>query len=147
MFLSDEYLAGLFDGEGCVTFTHTRIKNGVAPYTHVSISNVRPQVLRLVQKQYGGSIRTIHQKNPRARVSYNWLLPRGGEKRFLEAILPHSVIKRNLIWIYLCYLERAYKPRLYTHNRHGWQVTPTEEIEVREAAARLISKINLKGKT
>lgn len=84
MNLSNEYLAGFFDGEGCVYFT----PNG---RVSVNITQKRTAVLYKIKEDFGGAVRS----NGRACKCSQWTI--GGRKdikRFLSAILPYSVVKK-----------------------------------------------------
>jgi hypothetical protein len=62
--LSDEYIAGFFDGEGSVSITAT-----LSP--HVAIAQKRPEVLSLIRHKYGfGEI----SKKTRVAEIYIWVV-------------------------------------------------------------------------
>ncbi len=52
--ISPEYIAGFFDGEGCVGFTITGQAKMLA--VRVSIVNTNLEFLKVIQSQYGGKI-------------------------------------------------------------------------------------------
>lgn len=84
MNLSLEYIAGFFDGEGCVCVPRTR------GYLHVNIANKHRGVLEGIQKQFGGCLRETHTG------VYTLFMATRGAERFLVALLPFLVVKREV---------------------------------------------------
>lgn len=80
------YIAGLFDGEGCV---YRRLRSG---HSHrIQISQSTPEVLEWVRNCLGyGKI-----YGPYARNQYTWTL---GQRKlighFARGVLPYSIVKR-----------------------------------------------------
>jgi hypothetical protein len=90
--LSLEYIAGFFDGEGCVTIQ--RRSDGRSHYSvHASIGQVDPQNLIKIQRQFGGSLREIKKKVQRS----SWRLTLTGSKAeiFLKALVPYLQNKKK----------------------------------------------------
>jgi hypothetical protein len=81
--LSLEYLAGLFDGEGCVS---TNGRN----YLTATIANSHMGILYEIQAEWGGSI------SVRPNGSATLTLSTRNARRFLEALLPHLIIKKEV---------------------------------------------------
>jgi len=98
--LSDEYVAGLFDGEGCVYCQRQWIKGKYEKYPRVqmqvSISNTNLEVLGLLENWFGGGITSKGKKNlPHYQKCYAWrVIGKTELLRFLNVIHPHSVVKR-----------------------------------------------------
>lgn len=92
--LSNEYMAGLFDGEGCIVLT----TNGQG---RVFLTQKDPAILRLIQVQFGGN---IHSKNN--GKCYNLSISKKELMlTFLRAIQPYSIIKRNKVEIAIQFIE------------------------------------------
>jgi len=86
--LSNEYVAGFFDGEGCVSINTTG-------RCTISITQKNPEVLYLIQKQYGGN---VHCKWKKHFECSHWLT--NGKQdviRFLNLIKPYVVVKKKEI--------------------------------------------------
>jgi hypothetical protein len=67
-------------------------------------------------------------------------------KVFLRAILEHLIIKRNLAWIVLCFLDRAVTRGASKGQRGRPRLTPAQ-LELRASIRDLVMKINSgKGK-
>lgn len=93
------YLAGLFDGEGCV-FISRKKSTGVNPSygVSVSISNCHRGILELLRRAYGGYVKHYNETRPNQRDWFTWQLS-GGKMAasFLTAIRPYSIIKAEEI--------------------------------------------------
>jgi len=95
MKVTNEYWAGLFDGEGCVS-----INNRLMPRT--SVSQKRPEVLYLLQKTFGGGVYDSGKGNS------DWVLTDGEKlQTFLNALLPHLIIKKEEVEIVLLVAKRV----------------------------------------
>lgn len=82
--LDDRYVAGLFDGEGCV---HIQPNCQVKVY----ITQKDPMILYLLEKQYGGH---VYKNGDHYHLQFG---KRVYTEPFLKAIQPHSIIKRGKI--------------------------------------------------
>jgi hypothetical protein len=94
--LSDEYIAGFFDGEGSV---------GIDAYgkVRVSIAQKRPEILYMIQEQYNGYVYSKHHP-----VFEGYMLNFLGKKdcqKILTAIFPYLVVKRDEVEIALKAVE------------------------------------------
>lgn len=85
------YIAGLFDGEGCVLVAKAARTNGKQYYTLLTnISNKDLRCLRFSQERFGGRINV-----QRSSQVGRWALTSNRAARFLKAILPYLVIKKD----------------------------------------------------
>lgn len=88
------YLAGFFDGEGCVYL----LPRGRT--IQVSLTQKKPQVLYLVQQEFGGKV-TLH-----SRGCYRWRCNGRPESlKFLRAIRPYSIVKRYDVEVGIAYAK------------------------------------------
>lgn len=86
------YLAGLFDGEGCITINNAlRIKLGIT----------NKEVVEWIKSKCGGSIYTTN--DPRYKTKYSWEISGIDAKEFLEQILPFAIVKKAQISLALDY--------------------------------------------
>lgn len=98
---SMSYLAGFFDGEGCIYINkfqdkrkHCRTKYQFA--LAVSVSNVDPRPLRLFRENFGGYIRKKPQKNhPKWRIAWEWKASSNAAEVFLQHALPYFINKKE----------------------------------------------------
>jgi hypothetical protein len=82
------YLAGFFDGEGCIDGN----RRGAAWGLRVSASNTDERPLRRLQSVFGGSIYSKRQGDRRSCSV--WQASGRKAARFLEVLLPYLVVKR-----------------------------------------------------
>ena len=101
MGLSLEYIAGIFDGEGCVS------TNGARGYLFVHIACSNDTVLTGVSELFGGCIST------RANGNKTWTATTQSAKRFLVAILPYLIIKRQVAEVGIALASRPKESPLH----------------------------------
>jgi hypothetical protein len=98
------YMAGLFDGEGCVSITEHTFNDKKTGYTWnhfifmVQITNTNLDLMRWLVAHFGGKyyIQNRHPKHPNWKLSYRWR-PKGrkNEETFLLNVLPYLVVKKE----------------------------------------------------
>jgi hypothetical protein len=86
--LTDEYIAGFFDGEGSISIN-------AGGRSSVAITQKNPSVLYLIQSRFGGN---VYQKTKKFNECFHWRIS-GKEEviRFLEKMLPICVCKKQEI--------------------------------------------------
>ena len=109
------YLAGLFDGEGCVGITKASIHPNAGQinptYTvYMSVKMCDEAGPRLFQSFYGGQFRIYPSQNPKWSTSYNWRVNGRFCRPILEELLPYIVIKRPQFEVALCMLDNIRQP-------------------------------------
>ena len=97
--LSTEYLAGLFDGEGYITISHMVSKKPGSIHERyqliVGISMTHKPLIEMLHKQLGGTFHASHKRaKPTHRTLFSWILGSKVAARFLESVLPYSVVKK-----------------------------------------------------
>jgi hypothetical protein len=94
--LTPEWLAGFFDGEGCITVVRHRYG---MPSLIVHLTQCDQNILTLVGMKFGADRRPTMKtrRNPNARES--WCLQFGGKSALpvLLVIEPHVILKRKLV--------------------------------------------------
>jgi hypothetical protein len=145
MELSPAYVAGLFDGEGSLSFHVGKTTDGRnTSSAHIRLANSNRQVLELVKQQFGGVIHTYQPRYPGARLNHVLVLhgkPLAG--RFLNMIMPFLIVKRNVAWIVWCFLEhRAVGRGNRKKTGQHFNKLSLEELEVRAAVREMVMKIN-----
>lgn len=79
------YIAGLFDGEGCITYNQS-------PY--VSITSCYPHHLRLISNSMGmGQVRRLREKSGQYRTCYRYELTGRNAIDFLILVHPFLIEK------------------------------------------------------
>jgi hypothetical protein len=97
------YIAGLFDGEGCVRIKHAN-QGGNSYYVIAHITNTNREMLEKVELYFGGNTRI--QEKGRNKIVYNWSLSSSEAVDFLKTLSPFLIEK----------LEQA-KVAIYFHER------------------------------
>src|SRR5712671_5446996 len=113
--LSLPYIAGFFDGEGCVSLCYCNRRKRKSMDGHVmgfkliaGVSNTDPNVLLMLQSMYGGDLclSNVRNTNPNHKRVYAWkVTARDTTKAFLTAIEPFCLVKKDQILIALRYLD------------------------------------------
>jgi hypothetical protein len=103
--LSKEYIAGFFDGEGCIRIHVIKSSRARPQYQlEASISQKRREVLDLVSAQYGGVVRKERQGK---YICYRLTLSGLASEKLLRDILPYMVVKKKEAETALEYRETA----------------------------------------
>lgn len=91
--VTPQWLAGFFDGEGCVSV----VRHRGLPSLRVDLIQCDYNILFLIGLRFGRTPTGKTQRNPRARKSH--VLSFGGKEAvpFLEYIRTHVVLKRKLV--------------------------------------------------
>lgn len=87
------YIAGFFDGEGCVHIGGRR--RNTSYNLEVSIANTNKDILLWIQSIYGGYIKNVRKAKERHTQCYNWRVVSNQAILFLESIYPFLRIKHN----------------------------------------------------
>jgi hypothetical protein len=104
--LVPQYLAGLFDGEGCInvcTPKHTGI-----PFLQVTVSQAGEDgrlVMSMVASKFRGTTSTWQSKEGRRKPATKCIWNGKNAKPFLECIKDHVVLKRKRVEFALKFIE------------------------------------------
>lgn len=86
------YLAGFFDGEGCI-FSYITRKN-YPPTLGLQVTNTHPDVIYLFKEVFGGYIVKSVRAGPR-KTAYIWYLKGQAAKNVLELFMPYLITKKE----------------------------------------------------
>ena len=86
------YMAGFFDGEGCVTISRPRSRSNYQ--LEVNIGNTNREVLEWVQRNYGGRLHRMRKHIYYKPISV-WQVSGEEAIDFLQLILPFLKVKRT----------------------------------------------------
>lgn len=85
------YLAGIIDGEGCITVWKSgRYDNRVVT---VAVAMNDKQAVDLLYEAFGGCLFHIKKQNPKWNDSWRWAVKSRRAKVVLEALLPYLRVK------------------------------------------------------
>jgi len=93
------YLAGLFDGEGCISICPRKDKHGDNAFIFcIQITNTNTTLMKWLIEHFGGVYYSQDGKSrkPNWKPSYRWRVKgRANEEEFLLGVLPYLVIKKE----------------------------------------------------
>jgi len=89
--ISLEYLAGYFDGEGCVSFY---ANSGHPPYLRIGIGSADLEVLLKFTEYFGGDVRKEKTPKGNRRQIYYWGCLGTVAQDVLRQLLPFLIAKR-----------------------------------------------------
>ncbi len=109
--ISLEYIAGLFDGEGCIYASRAKYYA-----LCVSMGNTYKPILDKMVVMFGGMVRTKRNYSKNVQPCYEWILNGAFQIfEFLTTIRPFLIIKEPQAWLAL---ESLSQRTSYTgHNR------------------------------
>jgi hypothetical protein len=132
--VSPEYLAGFFDGEGCIDCQYMYPQQApgvfyVRPRLRIALADVGRVVLEDLHKTYGGHLYRRRPQNETQSTSTSWeLLTQQGIKDVLKVIMPFLVIKQEQAQLVMWWLENA-------SGRYGGKGHRTQMTEARKRFA------------
>lgn len=107
------YVAGLFDGEGCVSIHFkTETRNGKGYHQmHVRISNTHEGVLLWVQERFGGNLyNSLPGGKGGHRPGFVLQWSNKSISPFLELLLPYLIVKREAAEIGIAFRKLKKNP-------------------------------------
>ena len=90
--ISTEYVAGFFDGEGCVNISADRNNK---PFIRILIVNTDNDVLEQFKEKWGGNITHNKRHKENWKRSYTWRLSHQKAINFLKDLEPHLIVKKK----------------------------------------------------
>jgi hypothetical protein len=133
------YVAGIIDGEGCISLTRSKNEKGIQ--VHVQIDHTNEWLLQWLKFAFGGVVTLRHDKREEIKgwkSMYCWRLRTAEALEFLKLIYPYLRLKKVQAEIAIKVLEmRGKKGRRFTES----------ETAVAEAQRIIMSKLNKTGRT
>ena len=127
--LLDAYLAGFFDGEGCIALAGGSDQR-VTRYVRINIAQKCLPLLEVIQKRFGGKI-------SKANGCYSLFFYKGEEiVRLLKAMLPHLVLRLKEASIALLIAEATKSGKGHPQLTAFEQLYRLKLEELLEAAAK-----------
>lgn len=96
--LKKAYIAGFFDGEGCVQlckYRHPKTRGHLSYYLRVVIANTEKEVLEQIQQEFGGKVKQRKRVKPHHKDNFYLEISTQQARAFLESVLPYLRIKRR----------------------------------------------------
>lgn len=91
MKLKRSYVAGIFDGEGCIDFYKSRKQI----LCRVTITNTNLELLERIQASFGGAIEQKTTRKEHWKPSYQLRFGCTQAVNFIDKILPYLIVKRE----------------------------------------------------
>lgn len=144
------YMAGIIDGEGCLTISRQIRKDRKNPSfkTSITVSNTDRRLVDIFHENFGGVI--YETKDNRVSKgwanSFTWHCSIGNSAIFLKAILPYLIAKKAQALMILEFQEvQSQYVRKSKGQGLGTKGLSEEEIEVRQYYHNSVRNLNLKG--
>lgn len=145
--LTNEYVAGLFDGEGWIMISRSRpslkFKQKTSPYhLRIGIEMTCKDILEKIQQKYGGSL--YIRPKPRAvdrKVCFIWYLDSDKAMEFLKKIKSFLFVKRKQAEIAIEYQEHIEKFKKENSGFRHYGI-PLKEVDFREKIVQKIRSLN-----
>lgn len=97
------YLAGLFDGEGCVA-AYER-KDGQFG-SHISIGNIDGRIMNWLEDHFGGKVYANKRiKQGGTRIFYSWQIKVRDSRKLLSELIPFLILKKEQIEYLVEYID------------------------------------------
>ena len=146
--LSREYIAGILDGEGCISIYHQKVQKGKVYLSYnvrVIVGMTDPLVVHLLRDQYGGSV-WLRKRPAPWKASYTWCLTGKIVEKFLNDILPFLMIKKGQAMLAL-ELRKHINGRKFARAGHkGLLKLVPGELMYRQSLKDKMHRLNQKGK-
>ena len=121
------YLAGLIDGEGCVSIRKWKDKGKYFGYTLcLDIANSNPKLVKWIVENFGGKIYSYKFKNPNHKIRHDWRIYHQRAADILLTVLPYLVIKKTQALLAIEFRDTFYKGK--TAESRADMVTLRERI-------------------
>lgn len=115
------YIAGLFDGEGCVSAKKTQTNHGSRQTVSIQVDMTTPEPLYRCQRIFGGKVVPSQQRYGWSTLYY-WRLGSKKAEFFLRVIEPYLIIKREQANLAITFLNCGWG-RLALKAKLGEEIT------------------------
>ena len=110
--LSLEYVAGYFDGEGCISLYKHHKNQELSGYLryglYCRVASVNPKILELFKKYFGGSISKRVARHENHRDTYCWSISAKKADHFLTTLYDFFKLKKAEAKLALEYRKKSY---------------------------------------
>ncbi len=135
------YMAGIVDGEGCITITRRKIRrlktNNWYYEPQVIVGNINKELISFCVDCYGGWIATLKRHNQNWATIYHWKVTGNEMKSLLNDIIPYLIVKKKQANIVLSFPK---------YNRNGQKRRTYIEKQEQENLWFAIKKLNSGGR-
>jgi hypothetical protein len=136
------YLAGMVDGEGCISILSQIDKSGTMTYRLIiDVSSTDAGVIHYLHELWGvGAIHITRPNDGRHRDGYHWVVSSRYAADLLATILPYLILKKNQAELALRF-QATMRPREIAAGKGvgRYMKTPLELVELRESYKQQLS--------
>lgn len=138
------YAAGIFDGEGCVRITKQQRDNGrsLQYAILVSISQKDGRLMDWLYGNFGGVVYMSH-KTSQDNWVYNWRADNRKGYKFLKAVYPFLIVKKQQVEVAIRFQERLKYARHKTKDDQR-RFAPLSQSELNERESMFLEIKKLK---
>lgn len=136
------YLAGIIDGEGCITFHRRGGTNAHICATQLQVGNTDLRLLQWIQVRFGGSVKIERRMNTSHQTVWRWIAHVDNLEEMLAAVLPYLVIKRDQAELLLAY-RKTLAPTICGHRARG--VIAADVKRERQRLMLALTELNKRG--
>ena len=118
------YIAGIIDGDGCITITRRKIRRLKTDNWYyepqVIITNTDKELLRFCAERYGGWIAKLRKPNRNYSTAYQWKVTGDEMKSILDDVNPYLIVRRkqaNIVLLFPKYKRNGQKARTDTEKQ------------------------------
>ena len=132
------YMAGFFDGEGCVTIVRqkpTGRQKSIRYQLHVMVGQKDGQIMDWIIGNFGGSVYKVSRDN-----SYVWQISQNKAYLFLKEILPFLKYKRPQAELGIRFMQRMINREATFSPVKGGKLSE-HEIQIRESFCQQMNQL------
>jgi len=116
------YIAGFFDGEGCIVIYKNKRTKGINFYHNLFVTATQQDIkpLKKIKQIFGGQVRLINRKNTKSNY-FTWQASGKIALTFLKKISPYLIIKKEQALLGIKFQEEKSleKPIYIKGNKHS----------------------------
>ncbi len=128
------YMAGIFDGEGCISITRVKGKTVPKYYLVCQVHMANEYMINLFRFCFRGSIFNPKKREPHHKQMWQWICTGRIAQVFLETLLPYLRLKR-------AEAELGIELQKSVSSHKGSAKITDKQIAVREAQKILMSSL------
>ncbi len=135
------YVAGIFDGEGCVLIykvpRHNQKRGGIQHRLKISIANTNTDLMSWLKENFGGNI-VVADRREQYRKFYHWQLSGVSAAEFIKRLLPYLKIKQQQVKLAISFQETIKSPQECGEGK----IIPQGLLALRDNFKQLIHELN-----
>ncbi|MCK5608870.1 hypothetical protein KAR91_43760 [Candidatus Pacearchaeota archaeon] len=130
------YLAGIIDGEGCISINLYN-KQASKYNLRVRVDNTSKELIFWIAENFGGKVRFQKSYHRNYRDIWRWEINYKNLEKLIKKILPYLIIKKEQAKLALKYRK--------TVNYRGKRCVPEKILEQRKELYLLMKQLNKRG--